>query len=133
MRKRTLVALVAGLAVFAGTFAFAATLGGLTTGQIGAQNVSVAACDADGVSSSYSSPTWDATDSRYEISTVTVSGVADTCDGSNLKVTLINSSNVSQGEGTLAIPTSVATSFAVPIGTPAAASAVTGVHVAIGS
>lgn len=133
MNKRILAALVAGLAVFASTFAFAAGLGGLTSGQVGAQNTAVAACDADGVSASYSSPAWDGTDDRYEVSTVTVSGVADACDGATLKVTLNDSSNNQVGEGTLAIPTSAATSFAVSMTTVPAASAVTGVHVVIGS
>lgn len=134
MKKRTLVALVAGLAVFASTFAFAATLGGLTSGEVGANNVLVAACDTDGVTTSYSAATWDATDSRYEVASVTVSGVNDACDGDVMKVTLATSANVQLSEGTLSpIPTSAATSFAVSLTAAVAASSVANVHVVIGS
>jgi hypothetical protein len=133
MKKRTLVALVAGLAVFASTFAFAATLGGLTSGEVGANNTVVAACDTDGVTTSYAAAAWDTTDKRYEVASVTVSGVNDACDGDNLKVTAADSSNVSLSEGTLAIPTSAATSFSVSLAAAVAASSVANVHVVIGS
>jgi hypothetical protein len=134
MKKRTLVALVAGLAVFASTFAFAATLGGLTSGEVGANNVLVAACDTDGVTTSYASATWDATDEVYEVGSVTVSGVNDACDGDVLKVTLADGTGAQLSEGTLnPIPTSAATSFSVSLAASVAASSVTNVHVVIGS
>jgi hypothetical protein len=129
MSKRTIVALIAGLSVFATTFAFAATLGGLTSGEVGANNTAVAACDTDGVSASYAAASWDATDKRYEVGSVTVSGVSDACDGDVLKVTVADSSGASLSEGTLnPIPTSAATSFSVGLGAAVAASAVSNVH-----
>jgi hypothetical protein len=135
MKKRTLVALVAGLAVFASTFAFAATLGGLTSGEVGANNVLVAACDTDGVSTSYSGATWDATDERYEVGSVTVSGINNACDGDVLKVTLADSGGAQLSEGTLnPIPTDGAvTSYAVSLSAAVAATSVENVHVVIGS
>lgn len=133
MTKRTLVALIAGLAVFATTFAFAATLGGLTSGDVGANNTVVAACDTDGVSTSYSAASWDATDERYEVASVSVDGVSDSCDGDTLKVTLTDSGGAQLSEGTLAIPTSAATSHTVNLSAAVSAEQVLGVHVVIGS
>lgn len=131
MRKgRILTAVLAGLVVFGGVFAFAATLGGISTATIGANNTAVAACDTDGVTATYTSA-WDATDKRYEISTVTVSGVADTCDGQTMKATLTDSSGAQLSEGSLSIPTSGATSFNVSLSASVSASAASGVHVII--
>jgi hypothetical protein len=42
---------------------------------------------------------WDATDERYEVSTVTVGGVADTCDGLTLSVTLADTGGAQIGAG----------------------------------
>lgn len=130
MNKRTLVAVLAGLSVFGGAFAFAATLGGITTASVGANNVAIAACDTDGVNTTYTSA-WDATDKRYEVSQVTVSGVSDSCDGQTMKVSLTDSADAQLSEGTLAIPTSGATSFNVSLGSAVAATAASGVHVII--
>ena len=78
--KRTLIAVFAGLIVFAGVFAMAASLGGITSNDVGADNTTVASCDTNGVTTSYATG-WDATDKRYEITSVTVGGVNDACDG----------------------------------------------------
>lgn len=134
MNKRTLIAVVAGLLVFAGAFAFAAGFGGFTTGDVGAANTAVAACDTDGVSTSYSASSWDPTDKKYEVASVTVSGVADTCDGDVMKVSVTDSTGAQISEGTLSpIPTSGATSFNVSLGSAASAADILGVHVSIGS
>jgi hypothetical protein len=133
MKKRTTIAALVGLAVFASSFAFAAGFGGLTSGTIGAANVTVAACDSDGVSTSYGASSWDATDERYEVATVTVSGVSDSCDGASMKVTVNDTGGAQLSEGTLTIPTSGATSFNVTLSPAASAAAVVGVHVAIGT
>lgn len=130
MKKRFLIAVLAGLAVFGVVFAMAASLGGITSDKVGADNTAVAACDTDGVATSYA-VAWDATDKRYEISSVTVSGVADACDGQTLSVSLTDSSGAQIGSGSLALPSSAATSFAVLLTTQPSASATTGVHVAI--
>lgn len=131
--KRTIIALLSGLAVFGGALAMAATLGGLTSGKVGADNTTVASCDSDGVTTSYSAAAWDSTDKRYEVGSVTVSGVSDTCDGSTMKVSLTDSSDAQLSEGTLSIPSSVATSFTVSLTSAVSASATSGVHVVIGS
>lgn len=129
-RKRILTAMLAGLVVFGSVFAFAATLGGISTATIGANNSAVAACDTDGVTATYTSA-WDATDKRYEISSATVSGVADTCDGQTMKVALTDSAGAQLSEGSLSIPTSGATSFNVSLAASVAATSASGVHVII--
>jgi hypothetical protein len=132
MKKRTGIAVLAALLVFGGVLAMAASLGGITSTKVGADNTALASCDTDGVSTSYSTA-WDATDDRYEISTVTVSGVADACDTQTLSVSLTDSTGTQIGSGSLAIPSSVATSFGVSLTTAASAKDSTGVHVLIAS
>ena len=128
---RRVLKLLAVVTVFGAVFAMAASLGGISSAKLGADDAVVASCDTDGVSTTYTSG-WDSTDGRYETSSVTVAGVADTCDGQTMKVTLINSSNDSLGEGTLSIPTSAATSHSVTMSTAASSEAVTGIHITIG-
>jgi uncharacterized membrane-anchored protein len=132
MKKRTGIAVLAALLVFGGVLAMAASLGGITSTKVGADNTALASCDTDGVNTSYSTA-WDGTDDRYEISTVTVSGVADACDGQTLSVSLTDTSGNQIGSGSVAIPTSAATSFGVSLSTAASAEDSTGVHVLIAS
>lgn len=130
MKKRTLIAVLAGLMVFAGVFALAASLGGITSTTVGADNTAVASCDANGVTTSYATA-WDATDKRYEITSVTVGGVSDVCDTQTLSVTLTNAAGDQIGSGSTAIPASPATSFAVSMTTAPSARLTEGVHVLI--
>jgi hypothetical protein len=130
MRKRTMIAILAGLLVFASVFAMAASLGGITSTEVGADNTVVAACDTDGVTTSYATG-WDAVDKRYEITSVTVGSVSDTCDGDTLSVTLTNAAGDQIGTGSLAIPTSAATSHVVALSTASSAKLTEGVHVLI--
>ena len=130
MRKRTILALLVSLVVFGSLYAMAASLGGITSDSVGADSAVVASCDSDGVTAAYVTA-WDATDKRYEITSVTVGGVADTCDGRNLSVTLTDSSGAQIGSGTLSIPTSGATSFAVTMSTPPSAKLTEGIHILI--
>lgn len=130
MRTKLLIKLLAAATVFSAAFAMAASLGGITSGKLGADDSPVASCDTDSVTTAYSS-TWDATDKRYEVGSVTVSNVNDACDGQTIKVTLADSTNTSLGEGTLSIPTSAATSHTVTISTPASAELTTNVHITI--
>ncbi len=132
MKKRTLIAVLAGLVVFATMFALAATLGGITSADVGADDTTVASCDSDGVTTSYGTA-WDAVDQRFEITTVTVGGVSDACDGDTLSVTLTNASGAQIGAGSMTIPTSAATSHTVTLSTGASAELTEGVHVLISS
>lgn len=130
MRKRLFLATLAGLVVFASVFALAASLGGITSGGVGADNTAVASCDTNGVTTSYTTA-WDATDKRYEITATTVSGVSDACDGETLSVSLTDSTGAQIGAGSLAIPASAATSFTVTMSPAPSAKLTEGVHVLI--
>jgi hypothetical protein len=130
MRKRLILALLASLTVFGGLYAMAASLGGISSGNVGADSTVVASCDTDGVSTTYGTA-WSGTDKRYNITSVTVQGVADTCDGATLSVSLTDSTGAQIGTGSLVIPTSAATSFAVTMSTPPSAQATTGVNILI--
>jgi hypothetical protein len=132
MKKRLFIsALVLGT-VFLSVFGFAATLG-VSAGGIGAGSGSVGSCDSDGVSTTYADA-WDTTDKRYEVTTVTVSGIANACDGKTLKAALTDSSDVKLGDGNVVVPTDAA-AFTATVSTLTpnpAASAVDKVHVVIG-
>jgi hypothetical protein len=130
MRKRTILALLASLAVFGSLYAMAASLGGITSNKVGADSAVVASCDTDGVTTSYTT-SWDSTNKRYSISSVTVGGVADTCDGETLSVSLKDTSGTQLGSGSLAIPSSVATSFSVSMSPTPSAKLTEGVDVLI--
>jgi hypothetical protein len=127
--KRLLIALAVAAIVFASVFAAAASLT-MSTDPLGANNASVGVCDSDGVTTSYTNA-WDATDGRYEVTTLTVKGVSDSCDGKTLKVTLTNSSAADVGNGSITIPTSAAVDHGVPLSTSPAAKDVANVHVVI--
>ena len=129
MRKLTIKTLAA-LTAFGAVMAMASTLGGVTPDTLGAEDSPVVACDTNGVATSYPS-VWDATDNRYEVASVTVEGVADTCDGLTLKVTLTDSTNGSLSEGTLTIPTSGAVDHTVTLAQGVSSEAVQNVHVNI--
>ncbi len=130
MSRRTIAGVLAGLTVFGAVFAMAANLGGITSGQVGADSATVAACDDDGVSTTYAS-SWDATDERYEVTSVTVSGIADACDARTLSVSLTDSTGAQLGAGSMAIPTAAATAVTVSLSTAASAELTEGVHVVI--
>ena len=128
--RKTLIKALAGVTVFGAVIASAATLGWLTPDKMGAQDAIVAACDTNGVTTSQTSA-WDTTDKRYEVTSVTVKGVADTCDGQTLKVTLTDGTGVSLSEGSLAVPASVAVDHAVTFTPAASTAAIDKIHVNI--
>jgi hypothetical protein len=129
-KRRIILAVLAGVTASAMAFAMAASLGGITSGQLGADSAAIASCDTDGVTTSYTTA-YDSTDQRYEVSSVTVAGVNDACDGKTMKVTLSATGGGSLGEATMAIPTSAATSHTVTFSSTPSASASVMVHVVI--
>jgi len=94
-RKRALAGL-AGIAFFGSVVASAASLGGLTSTDLGASDSVVASCDTDGIAVAYTTA-YDATDARYEVTNVNLSGVAAACAGQDIKVTLADSTDASIG------------------------------------
>jgi hypothetical protein len=122
---------VAGVTVFGAVFASAASLGGITSGNVSADNAVVASCDTDGVTTAYTT-SWDGTDDRYEVTSVTVSGIANACDGRTLSLSLTDASNNQIGTGSVAIPSDVlVTSVSVSLSTAASAKDTVGVHASI--
>ncbi|MCU1398590.1 MAG: hypothetical protein JWN62_1699 [Acidimicrobiales bacterium] len=111
-----------GVGAFGVAGASAASLGGLTAQQIGADNGAVASCDTDGVTLAYTSA-YDATTGVYRITTVTVSGLNVACNAKTLNVTLTDASNASIGTGSATI---ASTSQAVTMSPTASAKLVVG-------
>jgi hypothetical protein len=131
MMRRTIYALSAAVVVSGAVFAMAASLGGITSNSLGADSAAVATCDSDGVSTSYTTA-YDATDGRYEVTAVTVSGIDNVCDGKPIAVTLTNGAGASVGSGSTTVPVDVgATAVTVTLSAAAAASGSANVHVLI--
>lgn len=103
-RTRLLAAIIAGVTVFATVFAVAASLT-VTSSTLGAGTGTVASCDTDGVSTSYT-VAYTAAAGGYTIGNVSVDGIATTgCDGKTLKVTLVGSGDASLAEQTVTLGT----------------------------
>ncbi len=132
MRKKVMAIVIAVLA-FSLIAASAASLGGITTDDVGADAALVASCDTDGVSVSFGTPTYNATTGDYEVDTVNVSGIDDDCVGSAISVALTDGSLVALGEGsdTVVTGTTDDNTASVTIVPPADAEAVTRVVVTI--
>jgi hypothetical protein len=127
MKKRLLIALLAGGAVFATVFGVAASLT-VNSDTLGAGSDAVASCD-DNVDVSYT-VAWDDTDKRFEVTQVKVSNIDQGCSGQELTVQLTGSGGAALSGATGSTPIG-GTSATVNIGTPPAASAVEDVHVVI--
>lgn len=120
MKKSLARAIAAGtfaVAVGAGIIAAsAATLGGLSSTNLGADNVVVAACDTDGINISYST-SYNAATQKFLVPGATVSNVATACAGQVMKVELTGAAGVALSpatEVTLGSATSQNVVFASP-------------------
>ncbi len=107
----------------------ATSLGGLASSHLGAGGAVVTGCDADGITTSY-------TTSAGRVTAVTVGGLADPgCEGGVLSLTLAGAGNASIGaSGPTTIPADSGTfdsSMAMTIAAQPDAVAVTGVHIII--
>ena len=115
--RRVAIAALAALLVGGGVIvASAASLGGISSEQFGADVGVVASCDTDGVDVEYTN-TYDAVAQQYIVEEVIVKDVALGCTGLDLELTLVNaanaaiwigSSNVTGGTVTLDVPTASA-------------------------
>jgi hypothetical protein len=132
-RKRFVIGLIVGVAVFAAAFGMAATLGGLTSDSLGADDQTVGTCDSNGVSTSYTTDYIAVAPAGFKVVAVTVSGIANTCDGKTIEVALTGSGGALIEEQTATVPTdAVATSVTLTFSdVDSLAEAVTGVHVMI--
>lgn len=137
MKKRIVFGLFAGATAFAAVAGSAASLGGITSTGLGADDVAVASCDTNGVSTAYTTQYNTTTAAGYKVDDITVSGIADGCNGKTMKITLIGASNASLGEvsATVAVnstATTPDTSDTVDyLVTNQLAEAVQGIHVVI--
>lgn len=87
MSKQLKLALGAGVLATAAVLASAASLGTVTSTNLGAGNTVVASCDTDGVAVDYTTA-YDAATATYRVSHVTLSGVAAACNGQDVNITV---------------------------------------------
>ncbi len=103
-RRRRLLAAAVSVAV-AGTVAVAsaATLGGINTTSLGADQAMITSCESDGVrveSLTRFDPAAESGRGAYVVDRVKVSEIARACDGLELAVTLVGASGASLSEAT---------------------------------
>lgn len=127
LRRTPLVAVVAALVVGGSVYAAAASLGGITSDSVGADDSAITSCDSDGVTTAYTTA-WDATDERYEITTVTVGGIDVACNGLVAYVTLTDAGGAQIADGNATV---AGTSQAVSVTPNAGVEVTLGVHVLI--
>ena len=120
INKKRLGVAIFGISLFGVATASAATLGGLTSRNVGANDSVVAACDTDGVTVAYT-VAYSATsgNGRYTVSGVTVSGINTACVTQTLSITLRGAAGVALGAGTVTV--TGATQAVTITGTPSAA------------
>lgn len=102
MSKQLILALGAGGAAAAAVVASAASIGTVNSTDLAAGVSTVTPCDSDGIDVSYTTAYNAATD-EYDVTSVTLSGVADACIGQRVKITL-SDGTASLGEADVAVP-----------------------------
>lgn len=130
--RRTLLAVPVAVVAFALVGGMAASLGGITSTNLGADDTVVASCDSNGVNTSYTSVYATTPTAGFEVDDVTVAGIDDACDGDTMTVTLTGAGDAALGEVTQAVPVNAAFTNVLDFGgEDVLAEAVTGVHVVI--
>jgi hypothetical protein len=86
MNKKALAAF-GGLAAFGILTASAASLGGLTSSSLGADQTVIASCDTDGINMAYTTA-YDAPSNSYKTTAVTISNVNAACATKAYKLTM---------------------------------------------
>lgn len=100
-RNRGKIAGIGGSMLLVAGIAFAASIV-VTQGQSGGGEAVVATCDS-AVTSTFGTPTYDATEGGYVISDVDVTNIDAGCAGETLYLTVANGSGVSQASGSVVI------------------------------
>jgi hypothetical protein len=126
-RKRLTIAL-GGAAALGLAVASAASLGPLSSKSLGAGDTIVQSCDKDGLAVDYTNA-YDNATGKYRTTAVTITGLADECDGLNIAVTLRDANKVAVASGT-ATASKASPTQAVTV-TPVAAETVAGAAVVI--
>ena len=109
--KGFLLAGALGIVAVGGVLASAATIGTVSSNSLGSGVQVVASCDTDGVTVAYTN-TYNPANGNYEVTSVTVSGIAAACATKNLAITLADAAKVAQGTGGAAV-TGTTQSFAI--------------------
>jgi hypothetical protein len=131
-KRRTLLAVLSGIIVCSLVVAAAASLGGITSSSLGADDSVVASCDTNGVTSAYSTVYNTTSTAGFKVNDVTVGGIDDACDGLTMTVTLTGAANASLGSASQAVPTGVGTTNVISlVGQSILAESVTGIHIVI--
>jgi hypothetical protein len=134
--KRLVIGLAVGVAVFAATFGMAASLGGLTADDLGAEDAIVASCEnvvtTDAAPNVTYTTAYNTTGTAgYKVATVVIEELDDACDGSAISVTLAGASGASLLEFSGVVPTDVSTTVTLNVADTALAESVQGVHVLV--
>ena len=129
LRRRPWIAAALGLSLAAAALpGFAASLGGLWSRTLGAGSATVAACDSNGFTASY-------TVVSGNVTAVTVDGIADpACEGGQLSVTLTHSGTDIGSGGPQTVPTDgdvANNAMTVALSPQPAADQVNSIHIAI--
>jgi hypothetical protein len=131
-KRRTFLAVLAGIIVCSLVVAAAASLGGITSSSLGADDAVVASCDTNGVTSSYTTTYNTTSTAGFKVNDLTVGGIDDACDGLTMTVTLTGAANASLGSASQAVPTGAGTTNVISlIGQSILAESVTGIHIVI--
>jgi hypothetical protein len=109
--KGFLLAGALGIVAVGGVLASAASIGGVTSNTLGSGVSVVASCDTDGVTLAYTN-TYNPTNGNYEVTAVTISGIAAACNTKSLAITLADSAKAVQGTGGAAV-SGVSQTFAI--------------------
>ncbi|HEX4323233.1 MAG TPA: hypothetical protein VHZ77_01230 [Gaiellaceae bacterium] len=127
-RTKMILAAVAAIVVFAGTYGFAASLG-MTTSGLGAGSSVVAACGT-GIQAAYTSA-YASSIPGYSVSQVNLSSIPATCLSKSYRIQLTGAAGAAVGsEMTGTLPASGTTTSISTSGTPDA-SLVTGISVVV--
>ena len=99
LKLSTVVGTFVLIAAAAASFAAAATLS-MSSRSLGAGRAAVSVCDSDGFSYTHT------LDASQNVATVTVSGIAASCAGTTLQLTLADAGNASIGSASALLPAS---------------------------
>lgn len=92
--KKTIAIAIASISASSAAFAAAATIGGITTTDLGADTTVVASCDSDGINIDFNTA-FDAALGIQEVVSVSVTGIDSDCENQTLDVGLTNSAGSS--------------------------------------
>lgn len=127
-KRKLLVVSAVGVAAFGSVYGLAASLG-LSSDTLGAGTAVVAACQTTAMNVTYGTATY--APSSYGLTTVTVTGLTNTCYGKPYKLTL-NNGGTSLGEATGTTPTTTGTtSFTATFPSSISAASITGAAMVI--